>query len=63
MNAVGTADHLIPLESNRPVLDLLPHLDDLQFPAGHVGLIVGGKAHRVSIPGMLDWIEQHSDRR
>ena len=62
MNAVGTADHLVPLESNRPVLDLLPDLDDLQFAAGHVGLIVGGKAHRVSIPGMLDWIEAHSDR-
>ena len=62
MNAVGTADHLVPLESNRPVLDLLPDLDDLQFAAGHVGLIVGGKAHRASIPGMLDWIEQHSDR-
>ena len=41
MNAVGTADHLVPLESNRPLLDLLPDLDDLEFPAGHVGLIVG----------------------
>ena len=62
MNAVGTADHLVPIESNRPLLDILPDLDDLQFPAGHVGLIVGSKAHRVSIPGMLDWIEAHSDR-
>ena len=59
---LGTADHLVPLESNRPVLDLLPGLDNLEFPAGHVGLIVGSKAHRVSIPGMLDWIEDHSDR-
>ena len=62
MNVVGTADHLVPLESNRPLLDLLPGLDNLDFAAGHVGLIVGGKAHRVSIPGMLDWIEDHSDR-
>ena len=61
MNAVGTADHLVPLESNRPILDLIA-VDHLEFPAGHVGLIVGGKAHRVSIPGMLDWIEQRSDR-
>lgn len=61
MNAVGTADHLVPLESNRPILEILPDLDDLEFTAGHVGLIVGSKAHRVSIPGMLDWIEQHSD--
>jgi polyhydroxyalkanoate synthase len=62
LNAVGTADHLVPIESNRPVLDLLPDVHDLQFAAGHVGLIVGAKAHRVSIPGMLDWIEEHSDR-
>jgi polyhydroxyalkanoate synthase len=62
MNVVGTADHLIPMESNRPVLELIPHLDDLHFAAGHVGLIIGGKAHRVSIPGMADWIEGHSDR-
>jgi len=62
MNAVGTADHLVPLASNRPVVDMIPHLDELEFEAGHVGLIVGSKAHRVSIPGMADWIEGHSDR-
>lgn len=62
MNVVGTNDHLIPMESNRPVLDLIPQLDDIHFQAGHVGLIIGGKAHRVSIPGMADWIEHHSDR-
>ncbi len=62
MNSVGTGDHLVPIESNRPVLRLVPDVDDLQFPTGHVGLIVGGKAHSVSIPGMLDWIERRSDR-
>lgn len=61
MNAVGASDHLIPSESNRPVLDLIPHVETLQFEAGHVGLILGGNAHRVSIPGMLDWIEHQSD--
>lgn len=61
MNAVGTVDHLVPLEVNRPLLGIIPHADDVQFEAGHVGLIVGGKAHRVSIPGMIDWIESHSD--
>jgi polyhydroxyalkanoate synthase len=62
MNSVGTADHLIPMESNRPIIDLIPHLDQMEFQAGHVGLIIGGKAHRVSIPAMADWLEQHSDR-
>jgi polyhydroxyalkanoate synthase len=63
LNVVGLADHLVPLESNRPLLDLIPQLDDLQFQAGHVGLIIGGRAHRVSIPAMADWIEGHSDHK
>jgi poly[(R)-3-hydroxyalkanoate] polymerase subunit PhaC len=62
MNAVGLADHLIPIESNRPIFDLIPHLDHLEFQTGHVGLIVGGKAHRISVPAMADWIDQHCDR-
>ncbi len=61
MNAVGTADHIVPIESNRPVLDIVPHADDLQFEAGHAGLLLGKRAHRVSIPGMIDWIAQHSE--
>ena len=61
MNTVGTADHIVPIESNRPVLDIVPHADDLQFEAGHAGLLLGKRAHRVSIPGMIDWIAQHSE--
>jgi len=61
MNAVGTADHIVPIESNRPVLDIVPHVDDLLFEAGHVGLLLGRRAHGVSIPGMIDWIQSHSE--
>jgi polyhydroxyalkanoate synthase len=63
MNVVGTGDHLIPLVSNAPIAELLPHAEQFAFDAGHVGLIIGGKAHRVSIPAMADWIERHSDER
>ena len=62
MNAVGTADHIVPIESNRAVLDIVPHVEDLMFDAGHVGLLLGKRAHGVSIPAMIDWIAQHSDR-
>jgi len=62
MNSVGAVDHLVPIDSNRPIHDLIPNLDELRFETGHVGLIVGAKAHRVSIPGMAGWLEQHSDR-
>jgi polyhydroxyalkanoate synthase len=62
MNSVGRSDHLVPMSSNRPILDVIDHADDLQFDTGHVGLIVGGKAHSVSVPAMADWIASHSDR-
>ena len=60
LNVVGDADHIVTLASNLPILDLLPHAEDLHFRAGHVGLIVGKSAQRNSIPGMADWMEAHS---
>lgn len=62
MNAVGLMDHLVSIESNRPILQLIPHIDDIQFDAGHAGLILGGEAHHLAIPRMGEWIESHSDR-
>jgi polyhydroxyalkanoate synthase len=61
LNVVGDADHLIPLRSNAPILDVLPHTDDLHFPMGHVGLIIGRSAQRQSIPGIASWLEAHSE--
>ena len=60
LNVVGDADHIVPLASNLPILDLLPAAADVHFPAGHVGLIIGRNAQRHSIPGMADWLEEHS---
>jgi len=60
-NIVGDKDHIVPLEANEPIRALLPEADQLVFPSGHVGLIVGTSAHRRSIPGILDWLESHSD--
>jgi polyhydroxyalkanoate synthase len=60
LNVVGDADHIVPLASNRPILDLLPDAHDLHLEAGHVGLIIGRTAQRRSIPAMADWLEAHS---
>jgi polyhydroxyalkanoate synthase subunit PhaC len=61
MNSVGTFDHIVPLAANTPLRDLIPHADHLEFETGHVGLIIGSRAHRVSVPGMIEWIAGHSD--
>ncbi len=62
LNVVGDADHIVPVDANAPIRNVLPHADDVHFPSGHVGLIVGTSAHKRSIPGILDWLEAHSDR-
>jgi len=61
LNIVGTADHLIPMASNAPVRNLLPQTEELVQTAGHVGLIVGGKAHRTTVPAIADWLEARSE--
>ena len=62
LNVVGDGDHLVPPESTAPILEVIAHVDDLHFRAGHVGLIVGGSAQRHSIPGIAAWLVAHSDR-
>jgi polyhydroxyalkanoate synthase len=63
LNVVGDADHLITLPSNAPIVDVLSDVDDMHFPMGHVGLIVGRSAQRHSIPGIAGWLEAHSETR
>jgi polyhydroxyalkanoate synthase len=60
-NIVGDKDHIVPPESTAPLEELLPDADVLRFPSGHVGLIVGGSAHRRTIPAIADWLEAHSE--
>jgi len=61
LNVVGDADHIVPPESTAPIVDVLPHLDDAHFRAGHVGLIAGRSAQRHTIPAIGDWLVEHSD--
>jgi polyhydroxyalkanoate synthase len=56
----GQADHLVPPASVAPLKAVLPDVDELVFPAGHVGLIVGGSAQRRTIPAIAGWLEQHA---
>jgi polyhydroxyalkanoate synthase len=62
LNVVGDADHIVPPESTRPILDLIPQADDMHFRSGHVGLIVGRSAQRDSIPHISAWLADHSER-
>jgi polyhydroxyalkanoate synthase len=62
LSVVGDADHIVPPESTAPLLNVIPHLEEMHFRAGHVGLIVGKSAQRQSIPQIAHWLAAHSDR-
>ena len=61
LSVIGEADHLIPPDSTKPILDVLPDVEEIRFAAGHVGLIVGKSAQRNSIPGIATWLLAQCD--
>ena len=60
---VAERDHIAPIESTSPLIGLVGSEDKEQIvlPAGHVGLIVGRSAAKVTMPAMADWIRRHSE--
>ena len=63
MNAVGTKDHIVPIESNRPLLHTRARARRPPVRIRSRRSHRGRKAHRVSIPAMAEWLEGHSDTR
>lgn len=63
LNIVGQKDHIVPPEANGSPTELVgsEDVEELRLPAGHVGLIVGGTAHRRNLPAMADWLLRHSE--
>lgn len=61
LSVIGEADHLIPPDSTKPILSVIPDIEEVRFRAGHVGLIVGKSAARQSIPVIGAWLLSHTD--
>jgi polyhydroxyalkanoate synthase len=61
VSVVGEADHIVPPGATQPIMDVLPDVEELRFPAGHVGLIVGKSAQRTTIPAIAAWLLAHCD--
>lgn len=64
LNVVAEKDHIVPIAAAEPVPALVgsEQAEELRLPAGHVGLVVGRSAAKVTIPYMIDWWQRHSDR-
>ena len=61
---VGKCDNLVPPDST---LGLLPHVKSkdtkvFENPSGHIGISVGGKAHKTMWPEIIEWLAKHSEK-
>jgi polyhydroxyalkanoate synthase subunit PhaC len=63
LNVVAERDHIVPIAAAEPVPALVgsDQAEELRLPVGHVGLVVGRSAAKVTIPYMIDWWQRHSD--
>lgn len=60
LTIVAEHDHLVPPATSRPLVDLVSSDDvsELVVPAGHIGLATGRHAVRVTVPGLVRWLEE-----
>ena len=63
LNVVAERDHIVPLPAAEPVPRLVgsEEAEELRLAAGHVGLVAGRAAAKVTLPGIAGWIADHSE--
>ncbi len=63
LNLTAQHDHLVPCGQSLPFNDAVGSKDrkSINFPAGHIGLAVGSKAHRDLWPKVYEWLADRSD--
>ncbi|MCG8409179.1 MAG: class III poly(R)-hydroxyalkanoic acid synthase subunit PhaC [Phycisphaerales bacterium] len=64
LNLMASKDHLVPCGQSAPFNDLVSSRDrkSMTFPAGHIGLSVGSRAHRELWPKVCQWLAERSDK-
>ncbi len=62
LNLIATGDHLVTPSQSQPFSEAVSSADrkTVHFPAGHIGLAVGSKAHRELWPSVCEWLAQRS---
>jgi len=62
LQIIGSFDHLIPPDASKPFMDAIPSEDTdiYEFPTGHVGMAVSGKAHAELWPRVATWFRERS---
>jgi polyhydroxyalkanoate synthase len=62
LNIFASADHLVPPASSRALERFVGTKDytALEFPGGHIGIYVSGKAQKMIPPAVCDWLAKRS---
>lgn len=60
---LGEKDHIVPVSSASPVMDLVGSTDktELRLKGGHIGLVVGRTAAKTTIPTIIDFLIKQSE--
>lgn len=55
-------DEIVPPAATRPLGDLVgsKEFELLELNAGHIGLVIGRSAHKITYPKITDWLREHS---
>lgn len=62
LNIYAAADHLVPPDSSKALGGCVGTDDytELEFPGGHIGIYVSGKAQKMIPPAVGDWLSERS---
>lgn len=62
LNVMAEHDHLVPPSASEPLSSLVGSDDvtDLRIPAGHLGLAAGRDAAKITVPGIVEWLNARS---
>ncbi len=62
LSIVAEQDHLVPPPSSLPINDVISSkdVDVMQFPSGHIGLSVSGRAMKNLWPKVSEWLGERS---
>jgi polyhydroxyalkanoate synthase subunit PhaC len=63
LNVLACRDHIVPLETAAPAVDLVgsEEKDELRLEAGHIGLVVGRTAAKVTIPTIIEFLAARTE--
>jgi polyhydroxyalkanoate synthase len=59
LNVYATADHLVPPAASKVLKSLISSKDyqEIEFPGGHIGIYVSGRAQKEIPPAIGKWLE------